>query len=294
MSERRGIDHLVLAVSDLDAAERAYGRLGFTLTPRARHPFGTANNLAIFDGNFLELLGVDAPEKIPPHTAERFSFAAYNAEVMGRREGISMLVLDSRDARADHRNFTAQGLRTYEPVDFSRGAVQPDGSEERVAFTIVFVTDPRLPEAPHFVCQQHNPEHFWKAAYQAHANTAQRIVGATLAAEVPAEIADHYRALTGQAAVVPRAGGLRVETARGVIDILPAAEIPGRFAGVELALPALLPAYVAMTIAVADLAAAAALLEANGVPHARTDGVLRLGPAEARGAVLEFVEGRAA
>ena len=43
----RRIDHLVLAVNDLDAARDTYGRLGFTLTPVARHPFGTANSLIV-------------------------------------------------------------------------------------------------------------------------------------------------------------------------------------------------------------------------------------------------------
>ena len=46
----RGLDHLVLTVRDLDAAEARFRALGFTLTPRAHHPFGTSNNLAIFDG----------------------------------------------------------------------------------------------------------------------------------------------------------------------------------------------------------------------------------------------------
>ncbi len=46
----RPIDHLVLAVRDLDAARATYGRLGFTLTPVARHPFGTANSLIQLNG----------------------------------------------------------------------------------------------------------------------------------------------------------------------------------------------------------------------------------------------------
>ena len=41
----RGIDHLVIAVRDLDAARATYQRLGFTLTPEARHPFGNCDHL---------------------------------------------------------------------------------------------------------------------------------------------------------------------------------------------------------------------------------------------------------
>lgn len=39
----RGLNHLVLAGRDLDAMQTVYSRLGFTVTPRAQHPFGTGN-----------------------------------------------------------------------------------------------------------------------------------------------------------------------------------------------------------------------------------------------------------
>ncbi|MFW6077427.1 MAG: VOC family protein, partial [Hyphomicrobiales bacterium] len=71
----RGIDHLVLAVADLEAARRRYGELGFTLAPPGRHPFGTANSVIQLDGVFLELLSVAEPAEIPPHEDGRFSFA---------------------------------------------------------------------------------------------------------------------------------------------------------------------------------------------------------------------------
>ena len=54
----RGIDHLVIAVRDLDAARATYQRLGFTLTPEARHPFGTKNALVQLNGAFLELVAM--------------------------------------------------------------------------------------------------------------------------------------------------------------------------------------------------------------------------------------------
>ena len=61
----RGIDHLVLPVHDLAQAMARYVALGFTVTPRAVHPFGTANALIQLQGCFLELLEVDDAAKIP-------------------------------------------------------------------------------------------------------------------------------------------------------------------------------------------------------------------------------------
>ena len=87
-----------------------------------------------------------------------------------------MLVLDSSDARADVAAFRAAGLQTYEPFDFSRKARLPDGREVTVGFSLAFATDPRLPNAAFFTCQQHSPEHFWNPRYQRHPNRALTVL----------------------------------------------------------------------------------------------------------------------
>ena len=51
----RGIDHLVLAVHDLDAAGDFYEKLGFRVGARNRHPWGTENRIVQFPHIFLEL-----------------------------------------------------------------------------------------------------------------------------------------------------------------------------------------------------------------------------------------------
>ena len=89
----RGVDHIVLAVQDLDAARDFYSSLGFTLTPTAYHPFGTKNALIQLDDCFLELLAVDDESKIRETDEEMFSFAGFNRDFLKRRQGASMLVL---------------------------------------------------------------------------------------------------------------------------------------------------------------------------------------------------------
>ena len=83
----RGIDHLVIAVRDLDRAREAYRRLGFTLTPEARHPFGTKNSLVQLDGAFLELVAIGDPAAIPEPTPAFFSFAAFNHDFLEGARG---------------------------------------------------------------------------------------------------------------------------------------------------------------------------------------------------------------
>src|SRR5205807_510406 len=53
-----GLDHVIIAVRDLERARMGWTRLGFNLTPRGRHlGQGTANYCIMFGRDYLELLG---------------------------------------------------------------------------------------------------------------------------------------------------------------------------------------------------------------------------------------------
>src|SRR5437899_11081728 len=175
MPIERPLDHFVLCVRDLDAARASYERLGFTLTPKALHPFGTGNSLVQLDGNFLEMLAVVDHRLIKPVEPGEFAFAAFNERFLAAREGMSMLVFASADARRDHREFAASGLQTYKPFDFSRLAKLPDVSEVTVGFSLTFVTARRMPEAAFFVSQQHAPQSFWNPEYPRHRHGAPAV-----------------------------------------------------------------------------------------------------------------------
>ncbi|MBN9147100.1 MAG: VOC family protein [Nitrobacter sp.] len=54
----RRIDHVVVAVHDLDAAGAFYQRLGFQVGGRNHHPWGTENRLIQFNNAFIELIAV--------------------------------------------------------------------------------------------------------------------------------------------------------------------------------------------------------------------------------------------
>jgi catechol 2,3-dioxygenase-like lactoylglutathione lyase family enzyme len=284
----RAIDHLVLAVNDLDAAREAYRRMGFTLTPPAQHPWGTSNSLVQLQGNFLELLAVAEPAKIPPPEPGRFSFGAFNQTFLKRRQGLSMLVFQSSDAARDQAEFKARGLETYEPFEFSRQAKLPDGSLKTVAFSLAFVAEPRMPEAAFFTCRQHAPEFFWKSEYQRHANGARAVIEVVMHANDPGGFVEFFGKLVEPAAVTRSEGALHVALGEGRLSMLDATRLAQRFPGIRLRDVLRKPHFAGYSIAVADLGAAEDLLKRNGIVAARATGRLQIASEQGFGTVIEL------
>lgn len=229
MTSGRAIDHVVIAGRDLDALAARYEGLGFTLTPRASHEgrMGTSNRLAQFRGrNFIELLEVDRPETVEEPGPGGFAFGAYLKRWLGRREGLAMIVFRTDDARADIAAWRGRGIDTYEPFDFERQATLPDGSQATVGFSLGFATSPEMPELAFFTCQNRAQEHFWKPAYQDHANGADEIVGAVLAARDPGRHGDFLGRLFG-GEVTQADSGIAVACGQHRIEVRTPDAIPG-------------------------------------------------------------------
>jgi hypothetical protein len=216
----RGIDHLVLCVHDLKKARAHYEKLGFTMTPQAQHPFGTGNTLVQLQGGcFLEVLAVTKPEDITEAEGEHFSFAAFNRDYLTAREGMSMLVLDSTDEKADRAEFLGKGLHVHAPFVFQRLAKLPDGSEETVGFSLTFLSDARLPDMAFFTCKQWRPDLFWKDDYQRHANGAESIDEVFVVAPEPADPARFLAAFADTSEMETGAGFVKVQTSRGRLGV---------------------------------------------------------------------------
>jgi catechol 2,3-dioxygenase-like lactoylglutathione lyase family enzyme len=286
----RGIDHLVLCVRDLERARDFYRRLGFTLTPPARHPFGTGNSLIqLADRSFLELLTVIDAHAIPPMRPGFFSFGAYNRDFLARQEGCSMLVLDTQNADADARAFRTAGLGDFAPFHFDRPAELPDGTMAKVAFSLAFAVDPRLPEAVFFTCRQHAPELFWKPEYQRHDNGALGTDEVALVAPEPLALAGTLEAVT-QVPAQGASDGLIVRTGRGDLRALAPAAFSRRYAGAESPSLGAGPRFAGCRLAVKNLPAVRTRLDAAGIGFRQAQGCLVVPPAQAFGLALGFVQ----
>ncbi len=120
----KGIDHLVIAVRDLDAAVASYTQLGFTVVPGGRHPVGTHNALIAFtDGAYIELIAFYEPS--PSHKWWG---------PLQRGGGLVDFCMQTDDLAADTAALRAAGLPIDDPSPLSR--TRPDGYQLRWVLSI--------------------------------------------------------------------------------------------------------------------------------------------------------------
>lgn len=282
----RGLDHIVHAVRDLDAAAALYRALGFTVGARNRHPWGTHNHIVQLPGCFVELLTVAEPDKLG---SDAFSalFGTFNRIFLKAQEGLSFLMLESRDATADARDFAAAGIAVSPALQFEREGRAPDGSTTKVGFSLAFARDAAAPSIGFATCRQHNPQSFWNPALQQHANSVSAIAGAVIVAENPSDHHVFLSAFTGERALGATSSGVAAHTPRGDLQIMDGAAFRSHFAvappdgraGARLA---------ALQFSLRDPAALVAVLDAGAVRHFSYMGQVVVGPETAMGATLAF------
>ena len=282
----RGLDHLVVAVRDLDAAGRFYERLGFQVGARNRHPWGTQNRLVQFAGSFLELIALGEGVEVPDHAPRRFSFGAFVRDYLARREGIAMLVLDSSDASADAAAFAQAGIGDFEPFFFERVGRKADGAEARVAFTLAFAQDEAARSAGFFLCQQHYPDNFWDEAFQRHPNGASAITAVVLAAPEPDQHQGFLTTFTDAAPIRPSGHDLSYTLARGRLDVMTPDDAAEVYTSVEVD-PGQ-ATFVAFSVCVADVDRQAQALVTSSIPFQRVGSRLIVPSSAAFGVAIAF------
>ena len=179
----RGIDHIVILVSDLAAASADYASLGFTVLPGGEHTGGATHNaLVIFaDDTYLELIAFKRPE--PGHRWWRHSASG---------EGLVDYALLPSAAEADIAAARARGVAYAGPAD--GGRLRPDG--QQVAWQLGMPPTADLP----FLCGDVTPRELRVpgGAVRQHANGAIGIAGLTIAVEDLEASLARYRGLLGR------------------------------------------------------------------------------------------------
>ena len=182
-----GLDHLVIAVHDLDAAIARHRAAGFTVQPGGRHPGRTSHNaLIVFaDGAYIELIAWTAPAP-----QERWWRV-----LQAHGEGFVDFALLPSDTLAVLQAAQARGLHSMQgPVD--GGRIRPDGLA--LQWRTARHDTPDLP----FLCGDITARALRvpEGAARQHANGAFGVAEVVVAVDDLGASVARYRALLGDAA----------------------------------------------------------------------------------------------
>lgn len=275
----KGLDHVVVMVDGIDAAEAAYTKLGFQVQPRGFHKkLGTANHLMIFDTDYFEILGI----------VEDTEFNAERREWLKAGGGLANVALATDGADLAFEAFKAAGLNPDEPLSFDR-AVEIDGKTELAKFRTVRVPKTNMPVVGFFVCDHLTPQFVYRPEWARHPNGACGILGVTVIAEQPAKWAPELEKYFGKDSTKRQGEGLVANTGTQPIHYLSRKDYLARYPGITPVRPGDHPAL--LSIRVENLAACEVLLQKNGVEFLKPDsGRLIVPPSEAAHLTLEFAE----
>ena len=189
----KGLDHVVVMVDGIDAAEAAYRKLGFQVQPRGFHrKLGTANHLMIFDTDYFEILGI----------VEDTEFNAERREWLKDGGGLANVALATDGADLAFDAFKAAGLQPDAPLFFDR-AVEVAGKTEHAQFRTVRIPKTHMPVVGFFVCEHLTPQFVyrgeWAQASQRRARHPGRHGDRRAAGQVDRRAREVFRPGLGQA-----------------------------------------------------------------------------------------------
>lgn len=285
MNTALALDHVGIAGADLETLSVAYQRLGFTLTPLARHsgrktpdgpivPFGTGNRCAMLRDGYLELIAVVDAE----HFTNSLEFS------LSRYAGLHILALGIDDEESNLARMHAAGMKIPGIAYLERPVDDADPAGPKARFARLLLPD--APEGRIFLIRHLTPEAIWQERFLSHPNHAAGLAEVVLVTSAPAESAARFSVLSGRPVVPDPAGGFALTMPRGQVRILPPEALEAVFPGT--AIPAL-PFIAGLVITTDDdNAAIRRLLGENGTPHQDLASGTLIEAGSAGGAALLF------
>jgi len=279
-----GLDHVVIAVGDLDRAAQIYRRLGFTLSPRGLHSpsMGTANHTIMLGQDYFELVTVIAPTE---HNRRWREFIA-------KGDGIAATALATQDADATRSHWMAAAFSVGDVIPFSRPVERPDRESMEARFEVAILREDALPGLGLFACRHHTPEAVWLPELTRHPNTAVAVRTVTLASPDPRGAAERARNILGAGDLRESAdGGMVLSLGPHTLSFVASSSAP--LAGGGPGSQQVVARAVGMDVAVESLEVCREVI-AHSLPSiVVAQGHLRIPAVDACGVDLTFTEGSA-
>jgi len=222
-----GIDHIVIACADPDAAADEIGRrVGLEPGGGGRHPrFGTFNRLVWLGDSYLELMGVDDPDL----ARGRGIGAATVALLEAGQQGFASFAVASDDLAGDVARLRSGGAPYEDPKPGERR--RPDGEVVR---WMTALPDRVGRDGLPFLIEHAYAGAEWGAGARLARRRARQplgghveIVGLELAVADPAAAAKRYRAGLGLAIRQGSGGAVRVAIgSQGIVFVPDSGDVP--------------------------------------------------------------------
>lgn len=186
-----GLDHVIIAVHDLDAEHARAVKLGFTTTEITPHVgWGTANTCIMFpglddQGDYVEILGIRDPNIGTNGLAEHL-------EALG--EGMLSLALKGSAEKAADA-FAAHSVEHFGIEALHRDVQVTPGAPKRASFKLLRPKSGAFTPIPAFVCEHLNPDVVWAERFLSHANGAIGIQAVQIMLTHDQKIGSGYEAL---------------------------------------------------------------------------------------------------
>jgi catechol 2,3-dioxygenase-like lactoylglutathione lyase family enzyme len=276
-----GLDHLIIGVSDLEAARRQWARLGFNSTPRGRHVgWATANYCIMFANDYVELLGIVDPKGFTN---------GLDRQLEARGEGLLGVVLHTSDAETTAAAWRQAGLASARAGSLMR-LLESETPAVELRFANVMLEAAERAGLNLFACTHLTPGPMRRPAWLRHPNGAEAIAGLTVIADDVEPMAAFAEKIVGSAAVTRTDRVRAIQTGTAPIMLATPDDAALLHAGFDLPETAPEPFLAVMEIAVADPDATARFLGQQQVPHEReSDGAVLVAPEHANGVRLAFV-----
>jgi hypothetical protein len=288
------LHHVGLINHSLERSASQYEKLGFTLTPLSlpKVPLtpggipeilGAGNRHAIFQHNYLELLGIVDPERWAAVTVEQRG--PYDLDVpLSRYEGLHVMHFGTDHIEKVKERLDKQAIPSSPIKAFQRNVQTENGERTMKARTIHFPPASN-PEGLLQVAQHDTPELIFQDRYMHHRNGAIALTEIIVVTEDPAGHMGKYEQYSGHKGRNIAEGYFQVNLGHAKITIVDPPNLDYILPGYKVPH---LPFLAAFTIRTASLQLVRNVLSEANISFAERNGSILVYPENACGSAILF------